>query len=248
MTLSVEIKPAGSPLPAIPASKSPFDFVVVAGDLAEATLVTLRPELPGKTPVIFGSPSRAADLFEATGMSRDSPGDILERAATLELDSWFASREADLRRYASSAKHDWPPHGAWPDQPRPLTTLSLLTDRDGSPSELMVIGLLPCEESSTVPAHVRFGRWNNCPEPAVHVALARRWSDSNGAELVAIARDAIEFRVARPIATRADAMQMAMAHYLYCYETVDVRPPEYATMEFTAAMLIGATIWQFWWD
>jgi hypothetical protein len=250
---SFDIKPAGTELAVAPSEAGhqaervicPFDFTVVPGAEAEAALATMRTELPGTTPVIFGSPSTAARLIERVGWSDDAPEEILEAAATLDLDAWLAEREADLRKEFTRGKEHWPPHGPWPASVAAQKELYLIRD-GGSFAPQVVIGLLPCANSAEAAAHLRFGAWNECPEPAVHVALARRWAAAHGAVLAVNIQDALEFRVARPIATRAEAMAMAMTHYLYCNETVDMRP-EYS-LEFAAALVTGATAWQFWWD
>lgn len=220
----------------------PFDFVILPGAIAEAAITTLRSELPDMTPVIFGNPTRATNLIETVNLAQ-SPDEILERATNFDLDSWFRARTIDLQR-AWYAVEGAPPHGEWPTESVPTNDLCLIRDLRGSLCPEIVVGLLPCAESTAVAAHLRFGGWNACPEPAVHIALARRWATSHGATLIANISDTLEFRIARPITAQEDAMQMSMIHYLYCSETVE----QLGAIEYAAASLIDSSVWQFWWD
>ena len=58
-------------------------------------------------------------------------------------------------------------------------------------------------------------------------------------------RDVIEMQVARPPLDRAEALHLAVEQYGYCRDIVDqgVR-----TLDHLAALLLGGTVWYFWWD
>jgi hypothetical protein len=94
-------------------------------------------------------------------------------------------------------------------------------------------------------AHLRFGGWNDCPDPAVHVLLHRIWAEKYGARLVTMAFDVIELQITRPIRTREEALEVAALQYAYCSDIVDQGE---GTLENLAASLIDATSWYFWWD
>jgi len=92
---------------------------------------------------------------------------------------------------------------------------------------------------------LRFGGWNECPSPEVHVALMRLWQERFGAEVVGITRDVVEMRVERPPTNKVDALRLAKQQYLYCQDIVDQGTQ---TLESLAAVLLGGTSWFFWWD
>jgi hypothetical protein len=108
-----------------------------------------------------------------------------------------------------------------------------------------------------VAAYLGFGGFNACPAPWVHVAYAREWSVQFGARLLSLTHDTLEFEVARPIISREDAVAMAAVHEHYCSDIADdVRlafesepgTPQASLIVKHAAYLIGARLWQFWWD
>ena len=84
---------------------------------------------------------------------------------------------------------------------------SILDYRTGEPLARVGMARVPTPSSWEVPAHLRFGNGNDCPEPAVHVAVWRRWQQTFGAEVVAVTADVIEARVGRPPTTRAAARE-----------------------------------------
>jgi hypothetical protein len=152
------------------------------------------------------------------------------------------------------------PAGVWPDSVSPRQALESIWDRNSSwdryfevdrprqppgPHKQVIVALLPTADPSEVAAYLRFGGWNRCPRPQVHVAFARRWNAAYGARVVVNTADVVEFRVRRPVATRDDALRLAREHYVYC-EDIVVQGTE--TIERLAAELLGATAWFFWWD
>lgn len=240
----IEIQRAGDSLPRFEGSGDstvtcPFDFAIVPGAEAELALGALREALPSMTPLIFGNLKRAASLIRTVKVTIE-PIDILRLADSLDLEGWFAKRLDYLRR-----RDRWPPrHGGWPAKTMPTTDLGTIREVSGAIPTHVVIGLLPCAEYTAAAAYLRFGGWDDCPLPQVHVALARVWARSHGAVLVASMSSTLEFRVQRPITTREHAMEMAMTHYLYNFETVN----QPGTIELAASSLLSSSVWQFWWD
>ncbi|HEY0683472.1 MAG TPA: DUF4253 domain-containing protein [Steroidobacter sp.] len=80
----------------------------------------------------------------------------------------------------------------------------------GEPLEEVCFGLIPVESPWLVPAFLKFGGWNDCPEASVHLAFFRRWFEQYGAEVVTVTNDVIEFRVSRPPRTPEEAKQLAI--------------------------------------
>lgn len=216
----------------------PFDFTVVPGTEAEIALGALRESLPDMTPLVFGDIKRATSLIR-TIRTTIEPNDILSQADGLDLDGWFAKRLNYLRQ-----RERLPRHGGWPDTAIATADFCAIRQIDGTLPTHVVIGLLPCAEHSAATAYLRFGGWDDCPHPYVHVALARRWASSHGAVLVAGMSNTLEFHIARPIATREEAMDMAFIHCLYNFDIMD----QLGTIELAAASLVSSRVWHFWWD
>jgi hypothetical protein len=137
-----------------------------------------------------------------------------------------------------------PPLGEWPAQPDYVPGLSVTMDR-GRTLEKVIVGLIPTDDWTTIPAHLRWGGWNECPHPEYHVAALRSWRDRFGAELVGLGTDVMDVRVARPPQSRADALDLAREHHVYC---ADIVHQGVGTLSGWAALLLGHEWWSFWWD
>lgn len=132
----------------------------------------------------------------------------------------------------------------WPEDVTPNTEFITPYNLDGIITRLS-IGLIPVRVPWHVPAVLRFGNFNSCPHPSVHVCMLKHWSQSHGAELVAMTSDTIELSVARPPTTREDATALDEDHATYCGES-------YQQGGFTPKQMRGrllrGTVWYFWWD
>jgi hypothetical protein len=117
---------------------------------------------------------------------------------------------------------------------------------DGAPSENVHIALIPTDDWTTIPAHLRWGWWNACPAPEYHVAALRAWRDRFGAELVALGSDTVDVRLSRPPQSREEALDLARDHFIYCSEEAPWDRVE--TLSQAAAYLLGKKWWNFWWD
>lgn len=136
--------------------------------------------------------------------------------------------------------------GAWPDQPPETPGLSVVTNlRTGVPFEKVYIALIPTDDWTTVPAHLRWGNWNDCPAPEEHVAAFRSWRDRYGAELIGMTGDVLNIRVALRPKTREDALSLAREQYAYCPDIVEQGVD---TISALAAGLLADDWWYFWWD
>ncbi len=107
------------------------------------------------------------------------------------------------------------------------------------------VALLSTRQGWQVPALLRYGGWNACPNPEEHVCMMKHWAETYGAEPLGMARDRVEMAVARPPRDRAAALALATEQYAYCNDIVDQGTE---TLDALAAGLLGATAWFFWWD
>lgn len=113
------------------------------------------------------------------------------------------------------------------------------------PCETVRIALVPTDDWTTIPAHLRWGGWNECPPAEYHVAALRFWRDRYGAELVGMSFDTMNLRVARRPTTREEALALARVHHAYCPDVIDQGVETYSAL---AASLMIDDWWYFWWD
>jgi uncharacterized protein DUF4253 len=159
--------------------------------------------------------------------------DGVQRELTREETRAFMLRERQL-----------PPLGEWPAQPDYVPGLSVTMER-GRTLEKVHVALIPTDDWTTIPAHLCWGGWNDCPHAEFHVAALRAWRDRFGAELVGLSRDCMDLRVARPPQSREAALNLAREHYIYCADSID---QGVGTLSGWAALLLGHEWWSFWWD
>jgi len=104
---------------------------------------------------------------------------------------------------------------------------------------------VPTPRGWEAPAFLNFGGWNACPQPAEHCAVLAYWKGRYGAEVASMTRDVIELEVARPPASRDEAMALALEQFDYCEDIVD---QGVGTISNLAADLLAGSPWYFWWD
>jgi hypothetical protein len=139
-----------------------------------------------------------------------------------------------------------PPLGEWPPSPSVSPGLSVAYERlTHQPLPKVHIVLVPTDDPTTVPAHLHWGDWNECPAPPYHVAALRHWREHYGAELVGLDMDVMNLRVARKPATRDEALELARVQHAYCNDIVDQGT---YSLRALATELMAHNWWYFWWD
>jgi hypothetical protein len=184
-----------------------------------------------------------------------STAEILAESERVDLDTWT---QAQVDDYIESVKQELiydneevgaidyyeDVSGEWPEDALPYTTFSIPKDSaTREPTPRSPIALVPTAVGWQVPALLRFRA--GFVSPAVHVAMARRWNELYGAEIVGMLPDTIEMRVGRPPEARKDALALAKEQYVYCSDIV-VQGTQ--TLQALAAGLQRGTAWFFWWD
>jgi Domain of unknown function (DUF4253) len=114
-----------------------------------------------------------------------------------------------------------------------------------APYPTVWIALIPTTFSWQVPAFLKFGNWNSCPLPEVHVCLMNYWFEKYGAEVIGISHDVVEMQIKNPPSDRESAFRLAQEQYLYCADIVD---QGCETLNNLAATLLNGKTWYFWWD
>jgi hypothetical protein len=147
---------------------------------------------------------------------------------------------------AEMLRQPQPPQvGEWPAEPSPPAELTVTMKYDGKLLPIVHIALIPTDDWTSVPAHLRWGGWNACPDDEYHVAALRSWRDRFGAELIGLSSDRMDLRVTRRPDSREQALELAREHYVYCNDIIDQGE---GTLSRLAACLVAYNWWNFWWD
>ena len=203
-----------------------------SGDTVEQTLAQVPPGAP------------LAALREHERRSREAMADYL-RSQGEEVPPYLANPE--LFESADDAEDPDAKPAEWPDLAprRELALQSTVDVLSDEPHERCLIALLPTAQPAEAPAYLRFGGFNACPGPELHVAFLRDWGRRYGAVPACITHDIIECVVARPPWTRDDARALAAEQFVYCGDIVSQGT---GTVERLAAELWASPMWYFWWD
>jgi len=115
----------------------------------------------------------------------------------------------------------------------------------GSDDPIIIIKL-PTTAPYEALAYLCMGGWNDCPEPAIQVAVSRYWYEKYGAVPAAISHDTVEYYVERPPQTDADAKAVAVELFYFSYGDAVYQGSE--TFEALANQVYGSRQWYVWWD
>lgn len=244
------------PFRPITTPEGPVERVLVRGRSAVAAWEALRDAAPqtGCWPLINGNvedPDFQQEMQDV-GTEHTVEGAI-RYAGTIDPAEWLEKQKEEL-----SGEFDDDPEGrahfdgvvskrlTWPKRPPKPTAwhASLLSFKRGWFNQV-AISLVPTSAACETPAWMRFGGWNACPEPGVHVAMMRYWQERYGAEPVCMTFDILEFRISRPPMTPEAARALALEQYVYCSDIVD---QGVETVDALAMTLWQAPTWYFWWD
>jgi hypothetical protein len=242
-------------------ARCPYEIVVVPGAMALAEWERLEAAGRGYPIVVGKDLARVIEAAENNSPGSQATVDILALASQLRFpesifalrkdeeevaERWLAEHGQPTQREEIESEPPEPPLGEWPDQPSASTGLTVASNLlTGAPLESVSIVLIPTDDWTTVPAHLRWGGWNACPPPEHQLAAFRSWRDRYGAKLIGLGGDVLNLRVARRPETRDEAMALAREQYAYCNDIVDqgVR-----TLSNLAAGLMANDWWFFWWD
>lgn len=216
----------------------PFKTMVVSGEKAIDIIRDIQKNGNGY-PVIMGDPEGLDSLIESLEGNNDSFEEILKKSEAFDLLKWIEDRK-------NGFGEDWEyPHNEWVEGDGGSREFTVPYASTGKPLKNCVIGILDVKESWEVPAILKYGGWNDCPNPSDHVALFRKWEKEYSAKVTCITGDVIEFTVMNPPKNRNDAMKLANEQYLYCSDIVD---QGVESIENLAALLMNSDKWYFWWD
>jgi hypothetical protein len=225
----------------------PFEVVETSGESAFAKWKELKTAGRGAPVVVGADVGNVLEPFHPKWRRRPV-AEWLSAAEAIKFPADLLKMRRDERAAFADPDEDEyePPLGEWPTAESRSTGLSVAHDlRTGEPLAKVYIVLVPTNDSTTIPAHLHWGNWNECPAPEYHVAALRQWRDAYGAELVGLGRDTIDLKVARKPTTRDEAIELARVQYVYCNDIVDQGTGSYSVL---AAELMAHDWWFFWWD
>ena len=138
-----------------------------------------------------------------------------------------------------------PGFSASPDDDDPTTVDFISPFQAGSDDPIIIIKL-PTTAPYEALAYLCMGGWNDCPEPAIQVAVSRYWYEKYGAVPAAISHDTVEYYVERPAQTDADAKAVAVELFYFSYGDAVYQGSE--TFEALANQVYSSRQWYVWWD
>jgi hypothetical protein len=133
---------------------------------------------------------------------------------------------------------------SWPAEPKPRPRLKFHTTSEckGKPIAMTLVRL---KKSYELPAYLNFGGWNDCPEPALQVAVLREWREKYNAIPICMTGDVLEFMLSKPPQTQEQAMQLAAEQWIFCDDIVGQGTQ---SVQSLAISLWQSKTWFFWWD
>lgn len=230
----------------------PYPLIYVHGKDAEAELRRLMRtgKEEGFSSIIIGhsevsrvretmkGPCALARNRELPQLYESSVEDILRAAESIHPEHWFREREEESDMEAE----DEDEFGE-PSYREGLSVPFEVVSR--KPHEEVLIARIPTPYSWEIPAYLKAGGWNDCPEAAVQVAVSKYWHGLYAAELACMSGDVAEYLVAKPPTDRASADALAREQYLYCG---DIVWQGVGTVPNLSKTLLGSRYWYFWWD
>ncbi|WP_278471380.1 DUF4253 domain-containing protein [Gimesia maris] len=222
-----------------------FTSIQVHGTEAVERLNELRDQFAktGKYPFLIGPHQDRETMIKSAEFNRQSPEEILRASQKIDLEEWVAERRAEVEEYGYSPYEDL---GEWPGEIQDKGSFILHKNAvTGNFLPEVFIGLAQVETSWQLPAVLKFGGWNDCPDAEVQCAFHRKWQAEFGAEICSVGGGVIECTVNQPPQDQQSAMQLAWEQYWYCADIVD---QGCETISNLGATLLKSPYWFFWWD
>ncbi len=201
-----------------------FRTLEVSGARAVETFTRFRSEFHngGLYPFIIGEHDDLELLEEGKAIESMTTAKILTLAKLIRIESWIADRLETVGAIDLSFSDIL---DSWDDEPvgrnsnedsgqYPSPSLHLDPETQ-NPKKKVYLGLADIHVSWHLPALVKYGGWNECPEAAVHCAFHKSWGERYNAEIIGMSSDRIECFVAQPPASYRDALELAFQQFAY---------------------------------
>ena len=193
----------------------------------------------GVIPVILGDRNDMNSNLESMSYIEASFAELLQKAQNIDAEQWFIKRQAQDPEYYDTTAGDW-------EDLEPGNMITVHTDiLSDEPKPEIYIALIPVAKSWMIPAFLKTGSWNDCPNPEEHAAIFKYWDEKYGIDVVGITSDVIELAVRNPPVSKEQALQLAEQQFIYCPDIVYQGTQTIAAL---ASTLLNGKIWFFWWD
>lgn len=237
---------SATPRAAHPDHQGRLSKIAVAGDDALAELQARRAAYTqtGEYPILIGEAPAAESFLEFDADPTNDSDEVLLASESIDVEAWIQRKRGEWEEEEEieieSYLGEWP--GEMADKGSIRAHTNVLNNQIRPQVELI---LAKIDQPWKLPAVVRFGGWNDCPESEVLCAFFRRWQERYGAEIVALHNDLIECTVKNPPRDEAAAMELAWEQFWFSFDIVD---QGYETVQNLAATLLNSDYWYFWWD
>ena len=220
----------------------PHELIRVPGTDAVFQALAWREVWRGSfTPVVLGPKNDFDMIADVWDEVKESPQDFIQRAQAVNLPAWLEKRLGE-----SSPLEDLTDESAWNMVTAASGDFATVTNSSsGKPYPWVWVAKVPTTQPCEVPAWLKLGGWNACPNTEEHVALWRQWQEKYGAEILCVTGDVIEATVARPPEDKEACYVLAREQFAYCD---DIVTQGVGTIDALAASLRGSKSWFFWWD
>ncbi len=222
-----------------------FTSIKIAGAEAIRLLDEYRSRYraSGQFPFLIGDSEELERIKETAAFNRQDPAAIIKASLDVTIADWIAARLKEVEEDGLAPDET---AGEWPGGVIEKASIDLHKDiLTGEIKPEVYLGMAPVEEPWHLPAVLKYGCWNDCPESEVHCAFHREWYAEYGAEIAGISGDVIECIVARPPSDREAALRLAWQQYRYCMDIVE---QSCGSVSNLAATLLDSRYWYFWWD
>lgn len=219
--------------------------VKASGSEALQNLNQHRADYPatGWYPFLIGDGEELERIEQAVEYIEQDPATIIRSSLEVDIDAWISRRRAEGEEYGLSGDEFV---GQWPGEDCQKGSITLHTDiLTGKLRPEVFLGMVQIEQPWQLPAVLKYGGWNECPEAEVHCAFHRHWQQRFDAEITGVSSDVIECAVTKPPTNPEAAMALAWEQYWYCSDIVEQGCESVAKL---AAILIHSPYWYFWWD
>ncbi len=220
----------------------PYPLTTVHGANAETELkrLMIAGKQEGFSPVILGDADELARVAETMSFTETSTEEILAAAEKISPQDWFRAKAAEFQDDEEPEDEDTDTEPTASD--RLTVPFHVLT---GKPHNQIFIARIPTIHSWKIPAYLKAGGWNDCPEAQAQVAISSHWHRTYGAELACLSGDIAEYLVSRPLSEKPSADLLAREQYLYCG---DIVWQGVGTIRNLSKTLLNSSYWYFWWD